>query len=153
MPTQERLGTRLSAKANAETGFKMLSLVNVAIGAILGVVLVESPIFHVNQFSDLFTAFFFIALIILQATNIQASIIAFSRHRYNFFAWSIVFYLSAEAAVFLSYTFDPSLLPAGQQGVVFRFTGFGYVWLFILMTLMWMLSNVAAAAWDEFGPA
>jgi hypothetical protein len=152
MPAQKAPRDTPAGKANAETGFKMLSLVNVAIGAILGVVLVESPIFHINQFSDLFTAFFFITLVIFQATNIQASIIAFSRRRYNFFAWSIVFYLGAEAAVFLSYTFDPSLLPAGQQGVVFRFTGFGYVWLFILMTLMWMLSNVAAAAWDEFGP-
>jgi hypothetical protein len=130
----------------------MLTLMNVAIGAILGVVLVESPIFHITRFSDLSGAFEFIVLLILQSLNIQASIVSLMHRHYHFLTYSIGIYLFMEALVFLSFTIDPSLLPAGQEGVAVRFTGIGYMWLFVLMTLMWMVSNLLAAAWDQFGP-
>lgn len=129
----------------------MLNLVNVAIGAILGVVLVDSPMFRIIRFGDLFNAFGIIALLILQAVNIQFSVTALSNRHYHFLIYSVLMYLAVEVIFFVSLTLAPSLLPIGEQGVVLRFTGIGYVWLYVLMTIMWLASSLLCVALEQFG--
>ena len=65
---------------------------------------------------------------------------------------SILIYLIVQVAVYLRYAFDPLLLPTDTKEVAIRFSGFAYLWLFMVTTFMWHAANVAAAAWDEFGP-
>lgn len=102
---------------------KMVDVINIAVGAMLGVILANSPFFKINGFSDMYTLSLFVVLIILFSCNIWITSRSIARRRYSITVISIAAYFIMELSIFFSYTLAPSLLPIGQEGVVFKFTG------------------------------
>jgi hypothetical protein len=92
----------------------MVDVINVAIGAMLGVILAESPMLKVTGFADMYTVFFFITLIILFSCNIWVTTRSLSRNRYGVMTMSIVIYFVSEITIFIAFTIDSALLPSGQ---------------------------------------
>jgi hypothetical protein len=101
----------------------MVDVINVAVGAMLGVILADSPQFKMNSLTDLYAFSIFILLIIMFACNIWVTTLSMTLHRHNVTTVSIFAYFVMEACLFLSYTFDSSILPPGQEGIVLKFTG------------------------------
>ena len=78
----------------------MLGIVNVAIGAMLGIVLADSPAFKVAHFSDLSLTCFFVILVTLQSANVWAASNAVARQAYGFALGAIAPFLVMQVVVF-----------------------------------------------------
>jgi hypothetical protein len=129
----------------------MADVINVAIGAMLGVILADSPIFKsdILKIEDMYPLTLFLLLVIMFACNIWITTRSYARNHYHLFYISIALYIAMEVWIFLMNTYDTSLLPAGQQGFVALFTGKAHVWTFILLTSVWLPSNVFGALLDS----
>jgi hypothetical protein len=119
----------------------MLSLVNIPIGALLGVILANSPVFVVSRIADLPRAFHFVLFVLFQAINIRLAIIRLSRKDYEFFVVFVFLYFGVEIAIWLTYAFDDALNISGNL--------FSYTWLFVVTTSLWFCANVGAAVFDD----
>lgn len=114
---------------------------NIPIGALLGVILANSPVFVVNQVADLPRAFHFVLFVILQAVNIRLEIVRLSKKDYELFVISAFIYFGIEIAIWLVYAFDDALNISGKL--------FSCTWLFIVTTSLWFCANVGAAVFDD----
>jgi capsule polysaccharide export protein KpsE/RkpR len=72
----------------------MVDVINVAIGAMLGVILADSPQFKINSLKDMFSLFTFILIIIMFACNIWITTRSMARRRYDITTLSIVAFVA-----------------------------------------------------------
>jgi hypothetical protein len=128
----------------------MADMINVAIGAMLGVILADTPLFKSDalHLEDMYSLTLFLILIVMFACNIWITTRSYAQGKYHIFYVSIGIYLFVELFIFLSNTSTQSLLPTGEQGFSIIFTGKAYVWTFILLTCLWLVSNVIGALLD-----
>jgi glucan phosphoethanolaminetransferase (alkaline phosphatase superfamily) len=91
----------------------MADVINVAIGAMLGVILADSPIFKsdILKIEDMYPLTLFLLLVIMFACNIWITTRSYARNHYHLFYISIALYIAMEVWIFLMNTYDTSLLP------------------------------------------
>lgn len=122
----------------------MVSSINMVMGAILGVVLADSPVFHVVNFGDMLPACLFVIMVIAQAINISASGHAIHVRSVALTVVSCGIFLVFQMSILLIFALGLYVLPQQQEAVVLKFTGISYVWVLLLITTAWFGSNILA---------
>jgi hypothetical protein len=123
----------------------MTTAINIAISAVLGVFLADSPMFKVDHFEDLGLVAFYIILISLQGANIWAAARAVAVPYYGFFSLAVLIFIFVQGAVLIYLSYDAHALAPNMQGVPITFTGHAYAWTFTLITTIWFVTNVVSA--------
>ncbi len=80
----------------------MVDVINVAIGAMLGVILADSPIFKsdILKIEDMYPLTIFLLLVIMFASNIWIITRSYARNHHHLFYLSIALYIVMEVWIF-----------------------------------------------------
>lgn len=133
----------------------MFETVNVAVGAVLGVVLAASQAFKPERFSDLLQPLIFVVLIGFIAVNIHAARDSLARARaaepesrakevhVRYFILSIVMFAFMEIVIIVIYT------PLLSEGIYQDFKNVSYAWIFVIITILWYSFAIATTFFDR----
>lgn len=120
-------------------------LVDVTIGALLGVVLARASIFEISRFEDLVEAASMIGLLILFSINCHFTQATILQNRLGYSLGSIGLFLLAELILFVHYLVDFSPDTTKNIDVRFIFVGASHIWLVLIFMLIWYVIYIVLA--------
>jgi hypothetical protein len=126
----------------------MASLVTSVISTVMGVVFGAWPLMTVTTFAGLWAALAFSGFLVLQAINIAAIYYALQKTCPNG-AWAAgCIFVVADIMLLVASTIDPDAFNH-NVGFMLNFARNGTIWIFCVLSLVWLFASVAAMLLDR----